>query len=393
MWPHCFSMNQILATKAVIAAAFFYSVINSLVAMEEDSKPFVTYDEPIASYLKRIQKGEQRFEFDASLNFSKWQQEARDSLVKLIGLEQMRKELVGFKSKVVINAAISVDGAYTRQLCVIETEPGVRVPFYYLVPNRSKNKTPFPLFISPHGHDKLGLNSYSGTFKNDKHRSEVLAREGNIAEQAVLRGFVSIAPATRGLASELLVPDPMGRHGNRPCRAQLIHCLLSGRTPTAERVWDMQRILDWAMKQPDVDPDRIVMTGNSGGGVLTTYVAAIDPRITVAVPSCSFTSSISPEGYIFHCDCCLIPGFRNWGGWKELAGLIAPRRLLIVHGVKDGLHHRSTVDALGSEVHAIFKMAGVPSHMSLKWGNSGHRFYPQLMWQFIGQSITNSRSR
>ena len=386
-------MNQTLATKTMIAAVFFYSVINFVVAMGEDSKPFVSYDEPVASYLNRIQIGKQRFAFDDSVSFSKWQKDARDSLVKLIGLKQMSKELVDFKSKVVVDSSVSVDGAYTRKLCVLETEPGIRVPFYYLVPNRSKHKRLFPIFISPHGHDKLGLHSYSGTFKNDKHRDEVLAREGNIAEQAVLRGFVSIAPATRGLASELLVPDPMGRHGKRPCRAQLIHCLLAGRTPTAERVWDMQRILDWVLKQPEVDSNRIIMCGNSGGGVLTTYMAAIDPRITVAIPSCSFTSSISPEGYIFHCDCCLIPGFRNWGGWKELAGLIAPRRLLIIHGVKDGLHHRPTVDALGSEVHAIFKMAGVPSHMSLKWGNSGHRFYPQLMWPFIGESITNSITR
>lgn len=386
-------MNQIFATKNLLTTALFYLLISSVVANEEDSKPFVTFDEPVASYLKRIQLGEQKFKFNTSIDFYKWQQDARDSLVKLIGLEQMRKELIGFKPKIVVSAAISINENYTRQLCVIETEPGIKVPFYYLVPSKSKNVEQFPLFIAPHGHDKFGLHSYSGSFKNDNHRSEILAREGNIAEQAALRGFISIAPATRGLASELLVSDPKGRHGKRPCRAQLIHCLLSGRTPTAERVWDMQRILDWATKQPKVDPKRIVMTGNSGGGVLTTYMAAIDDRITVAVPSCSFTSSTSPEGYIFHCDCCLIPGFRNWGGWKELAGLIAPRRLLIVHGIKDGLHHRPSVETLVSEVNAIFKIAGVPSHVSIKWGDNGHRFYPHLMWPFIGHSITKHKPR
>ena len=191
-----------------------------------------------------------------------------------------------------------------------------------------------PAFIAPHGHDKLGLHSYAGAFRNKKHREEILAREGHIAAQAARRGFVAIAPATRGLANEVLVPDPKGRHGNRPCRAQLVHCLLSGRTPTAERVWDMQRILDWAVKQPEVDPKKIIMTGNSGGGVLTAYTAAIDTRVTVAIPSCSFTSVTTAEGYVFHCDCCLVPGLRNWGDWKELAGLIAPRRLLLVHGGK-----------------------------------------------------------
>ena len=81
------------------------------------------------------------------------------------------------------------------------------------------------------------------------------------------------------------------------------------------------------------------MSGNSGGGVLTAYTAAIDERIRVAIPSCSFTSMTGSQGYIFHCDCCMVPGLRNWGDWPELGGLIAPRRLLLVHGVKDGLHH------------------------------------------------------
>jgi dienelactone hydrolase len=297
----------------------------------------------------------------------------------------MREELAGFEPKVIRQEAEKVDGGFTRQLCSIETEPGIRVPFYYLVPANVKGRR--PLFIAPHGHDTLGLHSYSGAYKNGKHREEILAREGNIAEQSARRGFVAIAPATRGLANELLVPDPKGRHGKRPCRAQLIHCLLGGRTPTAERVWDMQRILDWAEKQPEVDPQRIVMTGNSGGGVLTAYTAAIDPRVTVAIPSCSFTSVASEEGYIFHCDCCLVPGLRNWGGWKELAGLIAPRHLLLVHGVKDGLHHRPTVDALGREVQGIFKSAGVPGRTALKWGSGGHRFYPKFMWPFIDTAL------
>ena len=125
--------------------------------------------------------------------------------------------------------------------------------------------------------------------------------------------------------------------------------------------------------------------------MLTAHTAAIDSRITVAIPSCSFTSVASEEGYIFHCDCCLVPGLRNWGDWKEFAGLIAPRHLLLVHGVNDGLHHRPTVDALGLEVQGIFKSAGVPSHTALKWGSGGHRFYPKFMWPFIETALKPSR--
>ena len=146
------------------------------------------------------------------------------------------------------------------------------------------------------------------------------------------------------LAAEANVPDPKGRHGKCPCRAQLLHCLVAGRTPLGERIWDMQRLLDWVCKLPQVDPQRILMTGNSGGGVLTAYTAAIDKRVTVAIPSCSFTSLTSQEGFLFHCDCCLVPGLRDWGDWKEIGGLIAPRHLLIVHGRKDGLHHHNNFE-------------------------------------------------
>jgi len=358
---------------------------------QETPKPFVAYPKPIGDYFKRIQQGKQKHAFNASRKFSEWQKSAREALIELTGLKQMEKDLASFKPKVTMGKIKETKDSFTRALYSIETEPGIRVPFYLLVPKEAKKGQSLPLLLCPHGHDSLGLHSYAGAFKDEKHREKVLGKEGDIGAQAAKRGFIVIAPATRGLAKEVLIPDPKNRHGNRPCRAQLIHCLLGGRTPTAERVWDMQRLLDWAEKHPLVDSKRIVMTGNSGGGVLTAYTAAIDTRIKVAIPSCSFTSVMSKEGFIFHCDCCLVPKLRDWGDWKELGGLVAPRHLLLVHGVSDGLHHRPTVDKLGGQLKDIFKIAGTPSHTDLQWGNSGHRFYPDKMWPFIDKALATKK--
>jgi len=373
--------------KLKIPAILTVILFSGTFLAQQTPKPFVTYPSPVGNYLKRIQKGKQVHAFDASAGFGQWQEKARGALIELTGLKRMRKDLAGFQPRVEVGKAVATQDSFTRTLCSMETEPGVVIPFYLLIPKDASKAQPRPLLLCPHGHDKLGLHSYAGAFKDEKHSRKVLENEGDIGAQAARRGFVVIAPATRGLAEEVLVPDPKGRHGKRPCRAQLIHCLLAGRTPIAERVWDMQCLLDWAEKHPLVDRNRIVMTGNSGGGVLTAYTAAIDIRIRVAIPSCSFTSVMSAEGFIFHCDCCLVPKLRDWGDWKELGGLVAPRHLLIVHGVDDSLHHPPTVEKLAASIREIFQAAGVPNHIALKWGNSGHRFYPEKMWPFFEKGL------
>ena len=362
---------------------FVLFLFSSSVAAQQTDQPFVEYDERVGNYLKRIQHGDQTHSFDPSRDFTTWQEEARVALVQLIGLKRMEDSLSSFEPRTRLGKAEEIDGQFTRTLGSIETEPGIVVPFYLLIPIPSKPGQRFPLMLCPHGHDPQGLHSYAGAFKNKDHRRKILSRNGNIAEQAARRGLAAIAPATRGLAAELMVPDPRGRHGRQSCRAQLMHGLLTGRTPIAERVWDMLRLLDWAEQHPEIDPKRLGMTGNSGGGVVTAYTAAIDPRIKVAIPSCSFTSVISSTGFIFHCDCCLVPGFRNWGGWGELGGLVAPRHLLIVHGKKDGLHHQPDVEEAVNSVAEIFKAAHVPERVKLKWGPGGHRFYPQIIWPFV----------
>ena len=151
-----------------------------------------------------------------------------------------------------------------------------------------------------------------------------------------------------------------------------------------ERAWDIQRLLDWALKRCDVNPSRVTITGNSGGGVLTVHTAAIDDRITVAVPSCSFTSFTSETEYIFHCDCCLIPRVQSeLGDFSDIGGLIAPRALLAVHGKKDSLHYFSDVEKAMAHVSKIYRTTGDTHPFKHRWGEEGHQCYPEIMWPFI----------
>ncbi len=384
-----------------VCAVVALAALPVAVAQDEAKRPFVAFPDPAAGYLKRIhtgtvtqtRTGALAFRADYPGAFPAWQRDARKTLSHLLGLDRMRQEIGDYPGAVRIEDPIEEDG-YRRQRGHIETEPDVTIPFWLLTPvpvSRSLR----PLAICVHGHDSDGWNTYAGVYRNDEHRRATRAKQGDVGVQAVKRGFVALVPATRGLAAAVSIPDVKGRHGKRPCRAQLIHCLLAGRTAVGERVWDTRRLLDWALPElPGVDPKKVALLGNSGGGVLTVYVAALDERITVAVPSCSFTSYTSATGFVFHCDCCLVPRVQvELGDMSDVGALTAPRSMLAVHGRKDGLHSFSDVEAAMARVHSIYRAAGAKDRFRHEWGASGHKFYPEIMWPLIESACAIAQAK
>ena len=340
-------MRRLLRCTMVLALAS--DLAAEAGAQSDPTRPFAEYPERSAAYLRRIHAknsndvgGDLAFREDYPGGFKAWQKAARAELELLLGLDRIRDGAREHRPLVQWGPITDEDG-YTRQRADIETEPGVTIPFWLLRPVGESGEQR-PLAVCTHGHDSDGWNTYAGVYRDKAHRDQTLAKDGDVGVQAVRRGFVVLVPATRGLAEITHIPDLKGRHGNRPCRAQLVHCLLAGRTAVGERVWDMSRIIDWAAELPEVNADNLLMMGNSGGGVVTMYAAACDERITIAVPSCSFSVIASREGRIYHCDCCAIPGILRWGEIYDVCGLIAPGHLLAVNGVKDTLHTPTDVD-------------------------------------------------
>jgi dienelactone hydrolase len=340
------------------------------------------HSDDVLAYLGRLYDEEVRepaCRATAPAEVGEWQAAARPALRRLIGLEAMEASLEGHQPTVDLQRPEDAEG-FTRQLGRIETEPNVRIAFWLLKPS---GNGPFPLAIMPHGHEASGHDTYAGVAHSEEHRRKrIEGAQADVAVQAAGRGFAAIAPNTRGFGPAG-VPDLNGRHGNHDCHSQFIHCLLAGRTAIAERVWDTQRLLDWGLTLPEVDSSRVLMMGNSGGGVCTTYTAACDERVTVAVPSCSFAPYVSRGGRVHHCDCNAIPGILRFGDFHDVAGLIAPRHLLIVNGRKDELFDFEEVERAVAGVRAIYSAAGCPDHFEHRWGPEGHRFYRDLMWPFI----------
>ena len=116
-----------------------------------------------------------------------------------------------------------------------------------------------------------------------------------IAANLAMKGFVA------------LVYDPVGQGErqqayDRRVEASLIgigtdqhfqagaQSILAGENFARYRIWDAKRALDYLLSRPEVDGDKIGCTGCSGGGTLTTYISALDPRIKVAAPACYINS-------------------------------------------------------------------------------------------------------
>ena len=349
-------------------------------------QPFVQYSERDSAYLSRLHRqirGPLSVEQISGRGVRRWQVIARRKLTELLGLDVIARANRGYQSRVRLQDSIADDG-FSRTLGKIETEAGIEIPFWLLIPN-GKQQQPRPLAICAQGHGGNSWNNYAGIYQNAAERDKALARNATPGLESVRRGYITIVPAVRGLSTVTSIADPKGRHGNQLCRAQLIHCLLVGRTAIGERVWDCQKILDWALTAlPNVDAKRVLFTGNSGGGVLSVYMAALDERIAVAVPSCSFTSYTDDSGFVFHCDCCLVPRVQSeLGDFSDIGALVVPRYLLAVHGKQDGLHHYPAVEAAMARVARVYDRLDQEGRFAHRWGEQGHKFYPDLMWPFI----------
>ena len=213
-------------------------------------------------------------------------------------------------------------------------------------------------------------------------------REGerDIAVQAVEQGYLVIAPTTRAFGETRAAADK-AKNATSSCRLQLMHDLLVGRTPISDRVWDMSRLIDWAIAHQGVDAARIAITGNSGGGTVSLFAAACDTRISVSVPGSYFNTFAASLGSIPHCDCNYVPGILRLGEMQDVAGLIAPRHFLAVTGRDDPIFPIAHTEAAFAQLAKVYQALAVRERCELYVGDGGHRYYKERVWSFVAEAF------
>jgi cephalosporin-C deacetylase-like acetyl esterase len=200
--------------------------------------------------------------------------------------QYIRKKLVeeigGFPAKTPLNARITgtiEHDDYKVEKLIYESQPHYYVSANVFVPKGGK--APYPAVLGTAGHSLEGK-----SFELYQSVWVSLAR----------RGFVVLAydPPGQGERLEYLDPAtgksrlPGGGTGEHSMAG--IQCLLTGTNIARYFIWDGIRAVDYLLARGDVDPKRIAVTGNSGGGTQSSYLAAFEPRLAAAAPSCYLTS-------------------------------------------------------------------------------------------------------
>ena len=305
--------------------------------------------------------------FDGSIPLDKWREKAKDKLSELLGLP-----LEACDPDTEIEYEKEFDD-FTEYRMLIQTEPGYYVPCHLLIPKHVEKPVPLTICLSGHGG---GMHVALGRAKTEKDEETLASwHHRAMAPRSIKEGRAALVIEARSFGESSLTG-----YGTSCTEASKI-AILMGRTILGGRVWDTMRILDVVAERfPQVDMSNIVCTGNSGGGTATYYLACMDERITAAMPSCSVCSYETSIAAMEHCMCNHVPGIRKYFEMEDLAGLIAPRKLIIATGRDDAIFPLEGAKKTFAQIRFIYSAAGVPENCALEIGQGGHLNYADQLW-------------
>ncbi len=148
-----------------------------------------------------------------------------------------------------------------------------------------------------------------------------------------------------------------------------------GYTPAGVEAWNGIRALDYLETRPEVDRTRFGITGRSGGGAYSWWIAALDERIKVAVPTAGITTQHNHilDGAIEgHCDCMFMVNTERWE-FDRVAALVAPRPLLIANTDSDGIFPLDGVVEIFNRTRALYRKLGKEDQVGLHIAEGPHK--------------------
>ena len=301
------------------------------------------------------------------------------------GLEKLLELLGDFPEPVDPAAEVLYsieDDGLIRERVVFDSEEYMSVPSVVLKPADLPNDGTAPAILCSHGHGPFGKEPVAGNASSEDLRANLERHNYNYAEQLARRGFLTISPDLRCFGERADGADPYP--GRDRCNVHFVRGAILGIYTLTLNIWDMMRCVDYLQSRPEVDPDRIGMMGLSQGGTMTTFTAAIEPRIKAAdiigYVNPWFGFGIDDANF---CGSQIVPEVYRYLDTDDIAGLIAPRPLLLEMGVHDTTFDIEAMVRGYEGVKRIYGAAGASGDLWAEVHPGGHAFAGNRAFEFF----------
>ncbi|HTG45756.1 MAG TPA: prolyl oligopeptidase family serine peptidase, partial [Verrucomicrobiae bacterium] len=313
-------------------------------------------------------------------NFLGTVQSAEDWRRELPRYRQEYFEMLGLwplPEKTPLHASIThtIDrGDYQVDCLHYQSRPGLYVTANLYRPAQSAPGGRFPAVFYVCGHSGRGRNGNKTAFQS---HGIWLARHGYICLMVDTLQLGEIAAIHHGTYRE-----------------ERWWWLSRGYTPAGVECWNGMRGIDYLASRPDVDPERIGVTGISGGGAATFWISAADERVKVAIPvsgMADLTSYLPNRVINGHCDCMFLYNTFQWP-WTRIAGLIAPRPLLFVNSDHDPIFPMDANERVINRLERLYSLFGASDRVDAFVSMGGHDYRQdirQASFRFLNTYLKN----
>jgi cephalosporin-C deacetylase-like acetyl esterase len=269
----------------------------------------------------------------------------RNQLFEMLGLDPLpeKTDLKAVTTGTVDHNEFTVENIHYQSM------PGLYVTGNLYIPKGLEKPAPAVLYVC--GHSLVKKNNISfGNKTAYQHHAAWFARNG----------YVCL------VIDSLQLGEIEGIH-HGTYRYKMWWWNSRGYSPAGVEAWNCIRALDYLQMRAEVDKDRIGVTGRSGGGAYSWWLAALDDRIKAAVPVAGITDlqnhvvDGTVEG---HCDCMFFVNTYRWD-YPLVAALVAPRPLLISNSDKDNIFPLDGVIRLHQKVRDIYKLYNAEKNLGL----------------------------
>ncbi|MGQ9681892.1 MAG: alpha/beta hydrolase [Anaerolineae bacterium] len=274
------------------------------------------------------------------------------------------------------------EGDLIRERVVLDTEAHMSIPCWVLRPKAMTADRSHPAILCSHGHGPYGKDTVAGVRSSPSHEQDIAGANYDYGVQMARAGFLTLSPDLRVFGERRDGPDPFP--GRDPCNVNYVKGTLLGINTLTLNIWDMKCCVDYLQSRSEVDPERIGMMGLSQGGTMTAFTAAAEPRIKAA----DIIGYVNPwrEFGIKRANFCgsqIVPGIHRWFDTDDIAGLIAPRPLLLEMGIYDNCFPIQDLLAGYEGVKRIYEAAGAGSDLWADIHAGPHAFAGHKAFDFF----------